>query len=92
VNLRLPIATCAGCVPPPSPYGTTDTYNKAALVFTAAAGEQNQVTVTESAKSGDLVNLQVIDAGAPLSPGPSCSGGGPSRGEGLCGHFSGKGT
>jgi Ca2+-binding RTX toxin-like protein len=63
--------------PPPSPYGTPDSYNKAALVFTAAAGEQNQVTVTESAKSGDLVNLQVIDADAALSPGPGCTGGGP---------------
>jgi RTX calcium-binding nonapeptide repeat (4 copies) len=69
---------------PPSPYGTADTYNKAALVFTAAAGEQNQVTVTESAKNGDLVTLQVIGAGAPLNPGPGCTGGGPPGSPASC--------
>ncbi len=62
--------------PPPSPYATADTFNKATLVFTAAAGEQNQVTVTEAAKTGDLVNLQVVDPGAHLNPGSGCTGGG----------------
>jgi Ca2+-binding RTX toxin-like protein len=70
--------------PPPSPYVTTDTPNKATLVFAAAAREQNQVTVTESAKSGDLVDLRVIDAGAPLNPGPGCTGGGPPGSPANC--------
>jgi len=62
--------------PPTSPYAPTDTNNRAVLVFTAAAGEQNQVTVIEAAKNGDLVSLQVTDPGTTLSPGPNCSGGG----------------
>lgn len=63
---------------PPAPYGSEeDSYNQAVLVFTAAVGEQNQVTAAVAAKNGDLVTLQIVDAGASLSPGPGCTGGGP---------------
>ena len=63
-------------VPPPPSYVATDTTNRAVLVFAAAAGEQNRVTVTEAARSGDSVSLQVTDPGTALSAGPGCDGGG----------------
>jgi Ca2+-binding RTX toxin-like protein len=69
---------------PPSPYGGPETYNKAALIFTAAAAEQNQLTVTESAKNGDLVDLRIVDAAASLGPGPGCTGGGPPGSPVIC--------
>jgi hypothetical protein len=69
---------------PPGPIVDPDTSNKAVLIFTAATPEQNQVTVAVAAKSGDLVQLRIVDAGAPLNPGSGCTGGGPPGSPATC--------
>lgn len=50
--------------------------NTAVLTFDAAPGEDNQLTIRSRSKSGDFLHLEVLDAGAPVNPGPGCTGGG----------------
>jgi Ca2+-binding RTX toxin-like protein len=56
--------------PTPSPQ------NETTLAFAAAAGEANQVTITRAAEAEGVVQLLIVDGGAPLTAGPGCSGGG----------------
>ena len=64
-------------MPPGAYWSPEDTSNEAILIFAAAAGEQNQVAIVVAARSGELVNLRIVDTGASLNPGTGCSGGGP---------------
>ena len=55
---------------------TTGDTNKAELVFTATAGEGNQLTVSVGGESGDSYDLRLLDTAANVAPGIGCSGGG----------------
>lgn len=51
--------------------------NRAALVFTAGPGEQNELTISRKVQLlGYLDEFNIADPGAGLTPGPGCSGGG----------------
>jgi Ca2+-binding RTX toxin-like protein len=50
--------------------------NTATLSFEAGPGESNELTVRVVGGNGGMLELQVLDAGAPLAPGVGCSGGG----------------
>ena len=55
---------------------TTGYMNKAELVFTATAGEGNQLTVSVAGENGDNYDLRLVDTAANVAPGAGCSGGG----------------
>ncbi len=58
--------------------------NRATLVFQAAPGERNEVTVTRGETTAGLIELSVRDAGASVEAGPGCQGGGGLGSTALC--------
>jgi len=56
----------------------------AELSFEAAAGESNQVTITVAGGEGEIFDLEVVDAGAALTAGAGCSGGGAAGTPAIC--------
>ncbi|HEX2392606.1 MAG TPA: calcium-binding protein [Solirubrobacterales bacterium] len=46
------------------------------LAYRAAAGENNAVAIAIAGEAEGVVQLTVVDTGAPLAPGAGCSGGG----------------
>ena len=49
---------------------------QAILAFDGAGSEANQVTLTYTAGDATHFGVQVVDAGASVTPGPGCGGGG----------------
>lgn len=50
--------------------------NEAQLSFVAEPGEANRVSISVAAENGDFFELEVLDEGAPITPGAGCVGGG----------------
>src|SRR5690242_18602409 len=50
----------------------------------AGPGEQNKVTVRPAAGPTGAATVEVTDAGAPLTAGPGCVGGGPAGTSASC--------
>lgn len=55
---------------------SAESLNRDLLVYTASPGESNRLVVESKGKSGEFVQLGVLDSGAPLSAGAGCTGGG----------------
>ena len=77
------LSACAALAVPSSAVGatvevlqTTGETNKAELVFTATAGEGNQLTVSVAGESSDTYDIRLLDTAANVAPGTGCSGGG----------------
>jgi Ca2+-binding RTX toxin-like protein len=77
------LSACAALAVPSSAVGatvevlqTTGETNKAELVFTATAGEGNQLTVAVAGESSDTYDIRLLDTAANVAPGTGCSGGG----------------
>jgi Ca2+-binding RTX toxin-like protein len=68
---------------PGDPPGSTDP-QQAKLEFVAAPGEANRLTVSVADEDGDFFDLRLVDGGAPIQPGPGCSGGGAAGTPVLC--------
>jgi Ca2+-binding RTX toxin-like protein len=68
--------------------------NQSVLHFTAAPGEQNQVTVKQEPVSaaGETVVVEMSDAGAPLLAGAGCSSGGAPGMIASCSLHAGRGS
>lgn len=54
------------------------TTNRVSIDFRAASGEANQITISalSQAKAGDPMDVEIVDANAPLEAKAGCSGGG----------------
>lgn len=61
-----------------------ETQHTATLTYTAAPGETNSVKVTQAPLGNELLDLEVVDLGAPLNAGGGCSGGGPAGAPAHC--------
>jgi Ca2+-binding RTX toxin-like protein len=69
----IPASAQAGTVSVENVPGTP---NVSRLVFTANPGEQNQIAVIASDEGAAGVPVRLVDAGAPLTAGTGCTGGG----------------
>jgi hypothetical protein len=56
----------------PGKYGEME----AALLFRAAPGENNHLTVRTVSRAGEMLGLRLLDGKAAIAPGPGCRGGG----------------
>ena len=70
------LSACAALAVPSSAVGatvevlqTTGETNKAELVFTATAGEGNQLTVSVAGESSDTYDIRLLDTAANVAPG-----------------------
>jgi hypothetical protein len=54
----------------------TGDVNRAELTFEASPGEQNELKISLAKAHGAYDDLEVVDSGTTLAPGPGCSGGG----------------
>jgi Ca2+-binding RTX toxin-like protein len=79
IALALPATAPASTVSVEETQGTYayELTNFANLRFTAAAKEDNGVVLETTGEQDGILQLSVVDRGAPLAAGPGCSGGGP---------------
>jgi Ca2+-binding RTX toxin-like protein len=49
---------------------------QAKVIFAAAAGEANRLTVSVASEGSDFYDLRLVDSAVPIQPLPGCSGGG----------------